>query len=134
MARSGDVLEHPVTREQVVWRKVVRDTKGELLQFDLYVGPRGFVAAEHVHVRQEERFEVLAGALRLRVDGKERTVRAGEGAAVERLLADVSLGGNKLVRTAGFLGKGRRLAPRLQPEASRRGQPVPRVRLPQDFR
>lgn len=49
---------------------------------------------------------------------------------VERLLADVSLTGNRLVRTLGFLAKGRRLAPRLRPEASRRGQPVPSVRLP----
>jgi hypothetical protein len=53
---------------------------------------------------------------------------------VERLLADWSLTGNKLAMTAGFLGKGRRLAPRLQSEASRRGQPVPRVRLPNDSR
>jgi hypothetical protein len=49
---------------------------------------------------------------------------------VERLLADVSLTGNKLVRTLGFLAKGRRLAPRLRSEASRRGQAVPGVRLP----
>jgi hypothetical protein len=51
---------------------------------------------------------------------------------VQRLLADVSLAGNKLANTLGFLAKGRRLAPRLGPEAARRGQPVPRVRPPQD--
>jgi hypothetical protein len=49
---------------------------------------------------------------------------------VRRLLADVSLTGNKLASTLGFLAKGRRLAPRLEPEASRRGQPVPKVRPP----
>jgi hypothetical protein len=47
---------------------------------------------------------------------------------VRRLLADVSLPGNKLANTLGFLAQGRRLAPRLEPEAARRGQPVPRVR------
>jgi hypothetical protein len=58
---------------------------------------------------------------------------AGDGVfRVDRLLADVSLGGNKLVMTLGFLGKGRRLSPRLRAEASRRGQPVPTVRLPGD--
>lgn len=49
---------------------------------------------------------------------------------VERLLADWSLAGSKLVMTLGFLTKGRRLAPRVRSEAARRGQPVPQVRLP----
>ena len=78
MAKSGDILEHPVTGERLVWRKVARDTGGELLQADLYVAPGGFVAAEHVHPMQEERFEVLAGVLRLHIDGKEKTMRTGE--------------------------------------------------------
>lgn len=47
-----------------------------------------------------------------------------------RVLGDVSLKGNKIVRTAGFLGKVRRLHTRLEQEATRRGQPVPVVNLP----
>jgi quercetin dioxygenase-like cupin family protein len=78
MARAGDVLEHPVTGERFVWRKVARDTGGELLQADLYVAPGGFVAAEHVHPKQEERFEVLAGVLRFRLDGREKTLKVGD--------------------------------------------------------
>jgi hypothetical protein len=49
---------------------------------------------------------------------------------VERVLADWSLTGSRLRRSAGFLRKGRRLAPRLKAEAARRGQPVPTVNLP----
>jgi quercetin dioxygenase-like cupin family protein len=82
MARSGDVLRHPVTGERVVWRKVAADTNGELLQGDLFVQPGGFVAAEHVHPHQEERFEALAGRLRLRIDGTERALQPGEAAVV----------------------------------------------------
>jgi len=82
MARSGDVLEHPVTGERVVWRKVARETDGELLRGDLFAGPGGFVAAEHVHPKQEERFEVLAGRLGLRIDGHERVLQTGEVAVV----------------------------------------------------
>ena len=49
---------------------------------------------------------------------------------VERALADFSITGNKVVRSLGFLRKGRSLKPRLAAEAARRGQPVPSVRLP----
>ena len=49
---------------------------------------------------------------------------------VERALADWSLGGGKARIASGFLGAGRRLAPRLRAEATRRFQPVPKVRFP----
>ena len=78
MARAGDVLEHPVTGERFVWRKVARDTGGELLQVDLFVAPGGFAAAEHVHPKQEERFEVLAGRLQLRLDGQGKALGVGD--------------------------------------------------------
>ena len=51
---------------------------------------------------------------------------------VERLLGDWSLTGSRLTSTLGMLAKGRRLAPRLRAEAARRGQPVPRVRFPDE--
>lgn len=49
---------------------------------------------------------------------------------VQRLLADVSLAGGKVANMLTFFGTGRRLRPRLQTEAARRGQHVPEVRLP----
>ena len=82
MARSGDVLQHPVTGERVVWRRVAADTNGRLLQGDLYADPGGFVAAAHVHPKQEERFEVVAGRLRLRIGDDERILMAGDRAVV----------------------------------------------------
>ncbi len=78
MVKSGDVLEHPVTQERMVIRKVARDTNGELFQADLYLPPGGFVAAAHIHPRQEERFELISGTLHGRVSGKELTRRPGE--------------------------------------------------------
>jgi hypothetical protein len=53
---------------------------------------------------------------------------------VDRLLADVSLTGNKLAMTLDFLSKGRRLAARLKSESARHAQPVPKVRLPRATR
>ncbi len=81
-ARSGDVLEHQVTGERLVWRRVASDTAGELLEADLFAKPGAFVAAEHVHPNQEERFEVVSGVMAIRIDGQERTLRAGDVAVV----------------------------------------------------
>jgi len=78
MARSGDVLEHPITREKIVVRKTSHDTNGELYQGDVYFQPKGFVAAEHIHPLQEEQFEVVSGELRGRVAGKESMLGPGE--------------------------------------------------------
>src|SRR5829696_8636391 len=78
MAKAGDTLEHLVTGERIVFLKTARDTNNELLQLDFFMKGGGFVAAEHVHPYQEERFKVLAGTLRFRVRGQERDVGAVE--------------------------------------------------------
>jgi quercetin dioxygenase-like cupin family protein len=78
MARAGDVLEHPVTGERFVVQKASRDTSGELLELDFAVRPGGFIAAEHVHPKQEERFELTAGTARFRIRGEEGAATAGD--------------------------------------------------------
>src|SRR5688572_11391798 len=78
MAKAGDIIEHPVTGERLIFRKTAQDTGGELLQGELIVKPHGFVAAEHIHPLQEERFEVLAGNVTFRVNGIERKANTGE--------------------------------------------------------
>lgn len=70
---------------------------------------------------QENR--TLVGVLAAAPDGAVRFVP-------ERVLGDWSLAGNKLQTAAGFLSKGRVLRRRLRTEATRRSQPVPRVRFP----
>ena len=80
MIRTGQTIENPVTGERVVFRKTAADTKGKAVVIDVYVEPHGFVAAAHVHPSQEERFEVLAGTLDMRL-GRE-TVVAGPGDVV----------------------------------------------------
>ncbi|HLT47479.1 MAG TPA: cupin domain-containing protein [Rubricoccaceae bacterium] len=82
MAAPGDVIENPVTGERVVFLQTGEQTGGALLQAELFVRPGGFVAAEHVHPLQEERFAVRAGTLMLRVAGRERRLVAGEAATI----------------------------------------------------
>lgn len=78
MAQSGDVLEHPITREKFIYLKTARDTGGELFQFDFYGQPGAFAAAAHIHPRQSEKFTVLSGTLTARIAGKELHKGAGD--------------------------------------------------------
>ena len=78
MARAGAVIENPVIGDRVVFRCTSAETAGELLEFDIYARAGAQGPPEHIHPSSSERFEVLAGTLRARVAGVERTVAAGE--------------------------------------------------------
>ena len=83
MVKAGDILEHPVTGERIVVLKTARDTGGEMFQMELTLRPGGFVASEHIHPKQDERFEVISGSLRGHIAGKEWTAGPGETAVVQ---------------------------------------------------
>ena len=75
-------LVHPVTGERIVFRRRARDTGGELFEMNLMLGPSGFIATEHVHPNQEERFEIAGAPAMFRVGGVERLYQPGETAVV----------------------------------------------------
>lgn len=77
MANAGDTINNPLTGERITFLQTTRDTDGELLRFE-YLIPPGFSIPEHVHPRQEERHEVLSGALMGRVGGREETFVEGQ--------------------------------------------------------
>ena len=78
MARYGDLYVNEVTGERAVVLRGDEDAPGEPMLVHLHVRPGGAVSGEHLHPAMQERFEVLRGALATRVDGVERTLRAGE--------------------------------------------------------
>ena len=78
MAKSGDELVNPVTGLRTVFRKTAQETNGDLLQVDWIGSPRWSTGPDHVHPRQEERFEVSSGRLGLRADGIERVHGVGD--------------------------------------------------------
>src|ERR687894_2784488 len=78
MAKSGDELVNPVTGLRTVFRKTAQETSGELLQVDSIGEPGWTTGPDHLHPRQEERFEVLSGKLGLRVGGVEHVHGAGD--------------------------------------------------------
>src|ERR687896_1194659 len=80
MIRQGDTIENPITGERVTFLTTSAETDGELVVIDAAVAPGGFVAAEHLHPYQSERFEILEGEVEFKL-GKE-VVTAGSGDVV----------------------------------------------------
>ena len=82
MVGSGDVLEVPQAGIRLEIRRTGADTGGEYAEFDVIGRPRGLFARSHVHELHAEHIEVVAGAMQLRLDGRERVLRTGERAVV----------------------------------------------------
>jgi quercetin dioxygenase-like cupin family protein len=82
MARVGETIENPVSGERIAWRETAASSAGEVLAFDLELEPGAAVAAEHRHLRQEERFAVTSGTIGLSISGEERRLGPGEEAVV----------------------------------------------------
>ncbi|MBD0329472.1 MAG: cupin domain-containing protein [Thermoleophilia bacterium] len=78
MATRGQSLAHPVTGERLTFVDTRADTDGALLRFDFWMRPGGFVAAEHYHPSQEERFTIHAGRAGFRLAGEQRDAHAGD--------------------------------------------------------
>jgi mannose-6-phosphate isomerase-like protein (cupin superfamily) len=79
MAYPGQTIENPRSGERITFRETAATTGGELVAIDLELpAGRRVPGPLHVHPRQEERFEVVAGTMAFRM-GRERIVaKAGE--------------------------------------------------------
>jgi quercetin dioxygenase-like cupin family protein len=63
---------------------VIRSLSPDALEVERTWGPGGSPPPKHFHPAQEERFEVLEGTLRARVEGQEHTLSAGQTLHVPR--------------------------------------------------
>jgi mannose-6-phosphate isomerase-like protein (cupin superfamily) len=82
MAHAGQVIENQISGERITFRNTAADTDGELLAFDLELGPDGNVPGTHVHPLQEERFEVVEGTMRFRRRGRKVIAKPGDSVVV----------------------------------------------------
>jgi len=78
MVDVGDVIENPVTGERITFVRTSEQTGGALAELDLELSPTAFLAAEHIHRSQEEKFQVLEGRILLRCRGEESMCGPGE--------------------------------------------------------
>jgi mannose-6-phosphate isomerase-like protein (cupin superfamily) len=78
MVQPGDVIENPATGERITFVRTSAQTGGARAELDLELSPTARLAAEHIHLHQEERFEVLSGQVLLKCRGEESIRGAGE--------------------------------------------------------
>ncbi|MEA2427736.1 MAG: hypothetical protein QOF37_1364 [Thermoleophilaceae bacterium] len=134
MAYAGQTLENPVTGERITFRRTSADTGGELVEIDLELAPDGAVPGTHVHPKQEERFEVMAGTMKFRLGLKKivagpgevvvvpagavhNFANAGEDAALVRVTMTPALKMEELFETSVALAKAGRVNRRGMPKA-----------------
>jgi mannose-6-phosphate isomerase-like protein (cupin superfamily)/uncharacterized protein YndB with AHSA1/START domain len=78
MATSDHVLEMGPLGLRVEFIRTAEETNGELLEMEVSGHPRGFLAQRHVHGAQNERLEVLSGAMKVVMRGHEHVLTEGE--------------------------------------------------------
>lgn len=78
MAKSGQVLENPRTGDQTIFYQTAQDTDGAFLRFEERHAAGFKSPPAHIHLRQQEQFEVLAGTARIQVNGKDHFLQPGE--------------------------------------------------------
>jgi uncharacterized protein YndB with AHSA1/START domain/quercetin dioxygenase-like cupin family protein len=78
MTMAGDVLELEPLGLRVQFLRTAQDTDGESLEMEVTGRPRGFLAQRHVHPDQVERIEVISGAMKVSMNGREHTLSAGQ--------------------------------------------------------
>ncbi len=82
MARTGQIVENPVSGERITFQRTAADTDGEMLVFELELSADGRVPGAHVHPEQTERFHVLEGTMRFRLGLRTIVAEAGESVVV----------------------------------------------------
>jgi quercetin dioxygenase-like cupin family protein len=71
-------LENTRNGERIVFTRSAAETGGEYVAFDLFLTPRGGVPFEHYHHKQSESFRMVRGKMRVRVNGEDRVLEAGD--------------------------------------------------------
>jgi quercetin dioxygenase-like cupin family protein len=78
VAKSGDVIDNPVSGERVTFHQTAAETGGELLRWEHALRPGARVPYDHIHSVQEERFEVIAGTAMVRIGKNMKVFTAGD--------------------------------------------------------
>jgi hypothetical protein len=68
----------PGRGERIVFLKTAEETGGAFLEFEHYIQPGKGYSPDHIHVDQDEKYEIVSGVATYTIEGVEKTVQAGE--------------------------------------------------------
>lgn len=83
MTTADRTIKDPLTGQYLTFLETAADTDGKSLRAEVRLEPGGFVP-RHLHLRQVERLEVLAGSVRVRTRGEDRVLGPGDTLEVAR--------------------------------------------------
>lgn len=75
---AGRTFVDPELGLQVVVQTSAAESRGALLRVEYLTTKAGPPAEDHVHAQEQERVEVLTGAVHCRIDGRERLLGPGD--------------------------------------------------------
>jgi mannose-6-phosphate isomerase-like protein (cupin superfamily) len=78
MSRVGRTIHNPRTGQRMTFLETGVESGGRLLRIDCFHPAHSLREREHLHPRQENRFEVRSGALTFCVDGQEKRIGPGQ--------------------------------------------------------
>ena len=83
MTTANRTIEDPLTGQHLSFIEIPAASSGTSLRAEVALDVGGFVP-RHLHLRQDERLEVLAGSVRYRTRGEDRLMRPGDTVDVHR--------------------------------------------------
>jgi uncharacterized protein YndB with AHSA1/START domain/quercetin dioxygenase-like cupin family protein len=78
MTMAGEVLEMEPLGLRVEVLRSAEETDGEMFEMEVMGRPRGFFNQKHVHPHQVERLEVISGAMKVAMNGREHVLHEGQ--------------------------------------------------------
>ena len=78
MPFKGQILKNQTTGDVFEFLETSKDTNGERMTLKQTIKTKGHLYPNHFHTLQDETFEVIAGRLTIWLEGKAKTISAGE--------------------------------------------------------
>lgn len=83
MTQADRTINDPFTGQRLSFLEIAGETDGRSLRAEVRLEPGGFVP-RHLHLRQDERIEIVAGSIRYRTRHVDRIMGPGDSTAVPR--------------------------------------------------